>query len=162
MEIDFNTDRHLKGIGGWLILVAFGIIISPLVIIIQVFPLYRGLIADGTLKALMTPGSQVFNPLLFSITVTEMLANGALVAAWIFLAVLFFSKKQLFPKLYIGVMLFTLIFLILDALVIKAAFPDLEVFDPETVNGIVRGIIAASIWIPYMLKSKRVKLTFVN
>ncbi len=88
--------------------------------------------------------------------------NGALVFAWIFVAFLFFSKKKAFPKWYIGMLLFTLVFILVDAMAIKAVLPNEPIFDPETVKELGRTLIASFIWIPYMLVSKRVNATFVK
>ena len=81
---------------------------------------------------------------------------------WIIVAYLFFSKKKLFPKVYIGMILFTLVFIILDAFAVKMIIVDEPVFDPETLKELLQTVITALIWIPYMLISKRVKATFIN
>lgn len=41
-------------------------------------------------------------------------------------------------------------------------FTDEAMFDPATLKEFARTLIAAVIWVPYMLISKRVKLTFVE
>jgi Protein of unknown function (DUF2569) len=56
-------ERTSKGLGGWLILVGLGIIISPLRIISQVFPVYSEIISSGSWTTLTTPGSDAYNPL---------------------------------------------------------------------------------------------------
>ena len=84
------------------------------------------------------------------------------VLVWLFIAFLFFSKKKLFPKLYIGMLLFSLVFIVLDALAIKMVMPSEPVFDPDTLKELLRTVVASAIWIPYMLVSKRVKATFIN
>lgn len=91
-----------------------------------------------------------------------MAINGGLVLAWVFIAFLFFSKKKIFPRWYIGMLLFTLVFILIDALAIKSVLPNEPVFDAETVKELGRSLIATLIWVPYMLISKRVKATFVK
>lgn len=157
-----NTDRHVSGIGGWLVFVAIGIILSPIAILVQVLPIYLDMFSNGSWEVLTTPGYEAYNPLWIPIVIGEMVTNGGLIVAWVFLAVLFFSKKKLFPKLYIGILIFTLAFLLLDTLAVKVVLPDEPMFDPDTMTAIIRTVMVVIIWVPYMLVSKRVKATFIK
>jgi branched-subunit amino acid transport protein len=154
--------NNLEGLGGWLVLVGLGIIISPLKVIGMVFPVYSEMFSNGSLAALTTPGAEAYNPLWAPILFGEMAINGGLVLAWIFVAFLFFSKKKGFPKWYIGMLLFTLAFILIDALAIKSVLPNEPVFDAQTTKELGRSLIVTLIWVPYMLVSKRVKATFVK
>ena len=40
--------------------------------------------------------------------------------------------------------------------------PEEEIFDPDTLNTLIRSIICGIVWVPYMLVSKRVKATFIE
>ncbi len=153
---------ELAGLGGWLILVGFGVVVSPLRMILQIYPPYTEMFSNGYWEIITTPGSQSYNPAFASILIGEMILNGILFFSWIYIAFLFFLKKRDFPKWYIGIMAFTLIFIIGDALLLMAFFPSISIADPETIKEIVQAIIGAAIWIPYMLVSKRVKATFVR
>lgn len=155
-------DKNLEGLGGWLALAGLGIIFSPLRIIVQLLPTYSELFSNGSWAALTTPGTEVYNPLWTPILLGEMAINGGLVLVWGFIAFLFFSKKRVFPKWYIGILLFTLVFMLVDALTIKAVLPNQPVFDAETAKELGRSLFATLIWVPYMLVSKRVKATFVR
>lgn len=154
--------KGLEGIGGWLILVAIGIVVSPLRIIAQVLPPYLQIISGDSWDALTKPGSEIYNPLWAPMLIAEILVNSCLIAAWVYIAFLFFRKKAAFPKWYIGIWAFTIIFIIADALVLKLILPDAPVFDPEAVKDLIRIFITALIWVPYILVSKRVKATFVK
>jgi hypothetical protein len=155
-------EKNIEGLGGWLVLVGLGIVISPLIIIGKLFPFYFEIFSNGSWEVLTTPGNEAYNPLTYPLVGGEMAINGAFVLAWIFVAFLFFSKKKLFPKWYIGMLLFTLAFILMEALIIKAVLPNEPVFDPETTTELGRSLIASLIWIPYMLVSERVKATFVK
>ena len=154
--------EKLEGIGGWLLLVAVGIIFSPLRIIFQLFPLYSDIFTDGYWEILTTPGTDAYHVMWAPILLVEMGTNLVLIFVWLFIIFLFFSKKRAFPKWYIGIVLFTLLFLVFDAFAIKLVLPNEPTFDSETVKEISRTLISCVIWIPYMLISKRVKATFVK
>lgn len=94
--------------------------------------------------------------------VVEVAFNAILIAASIYLIYLFFSKHYFFPKLYIGIIVASLIFIPLDAWIVTQVFPGEPMFDPETTKEFMRSLIACVIWVPYMLISKRVRTTFVE
>ena len=75
---------------------------------------------------------------------------------------LFFSKMKSFPKIFIAVTIFNFTFVVADAFVGKAIFPDEPVFDPDTTKEVARALGMIIVWVPYMLLSERVKRTFVK
>lgn len=149
-------------IGGWLILVAIGIVLSPIRIVFQLFPVYSDLISSGSWATLTTPGFESYHPLWMPILLLELVMNTGLFCAWIYIASLFFKKRKTLPKLYISLLAFTLAFQIGDAWALSLVMPNAPIFDPETTREVARSLSAACIWIPYMLLSKRVKATFVR
>jgi hypothetical protein len=161
-EKGMTEEKKLEGLGGWLVLIGLGIVISPLGIIGSVFPIYSEIFSNGSWEVLTTPGTEAYNSLWAPIIYGEIAINGALVIAWIFVAFLFFSKKRVFPKWYIGMLLFTLALILVDAMAVKAVLPNEPVFDSETTKELGRSLVVCLIWIPYMLASKRVKATFVK
>lgn len=157
-----TEEDSLKGLGGWLILVGAGIVLSPIRIIAMVFPTYLEVFSNGSWETLTTPGTAAYNALWAPLLIGEIAINGALVLVWLFIAYLFFTKKSMFPKFYIGILLFTLAFIVTDSAATSAVLPNEPIFDPDTMKEFVRTLIAVVIWVPYMLVSKRVKATFVN
>lgn len=155
-------DKNIEGLGGWLILVGLGVILSPLVILVTVFPTYFEIFSDGSWAILTTPGSTVYNPLWAPLLIVEIGINAGLVLAWVVAATLYFTKRKAFPKVYIAIVLFSLTFIILDAIAVNAVLPTEPVFDSATARQVGRTLITALIWIPYMLLSKRVKATFIR
>jgi magnesium-transporting ATPase (P-type) len=157
-----EQEKKIEGLGGWLILVGLGIIFSPIKIIAFIFPIYSEIFKNGSWQILTTPGTEAYNVFWAPVLLAEIGINIILVVTWIYIAYLFFSKKKLFPKMYIGIMIFTLVFIILDALAIKIVMPNEPLFDADTLKELFQSIIAISIWVPYMLISKRVKATFIK
>jgi hypothetical protein len=156
--------RHddLCGLRGWLVLVGVGVVISPIKLAITVLPTFVSLFRDGTWRALTTPGSDLYNPLWVPLLAGEITYNLALFIAVVLLNVFFFSKHRFFPHLYIGVVASSLIFLPLDSWLVSLVLKQSHAFDEETVTNLIRAAVGAAIWIPYMLKSQRVKATFTR
>lgn len=154
--------KKLEGIGGWLILVGFIVIASPIRQMIFVAPFYSQLFLDGTLGEIFNPASPSYSPFLGAIIISEFTINLCIFFTWIYIAYLFFTKNHLFPLFFRSMLIFILIFIIVDALVVSAALPNQAVFDAETIKEAVRSAIAAAIWVPYTLLSKRVQNTFVD
>ena len=157
-----TEEKSLEGLGGWLILVGLGIIVAPIRIVAIMLPLYSEIFSDGAWEILTTPSSEAYNPLWAPILIGEIVINGGLVLSYLFMAFLFFSKKKVFPKWFIGILVFTLVFILVDALAMKIVLPNDPIFDPDTTKEFARSVIGTLIWVPYMLKSERVKATFVN
>lgn len=157
-----STEKNLEGLGGWLILVGLGLIIGPLRMLYEYVPLYVGLFDDGTFALLSTPGTADYTAYFAPLIYAEIALNTALVCAWLTAGVLFFTRRQLFPRLYIGILLFTPLFIVADAFAFLLVAPDEPVFDPATSLELMRAVIPALIWVPYMLVSKRVRATFVR
>lgn len=157
-----NEDRDLQGIGGWLILVAIGIVITPFRLGLLMVQTYPEIFTSGAWEALTTEGSGVYSPFWAPFILGEILVNSIMLLAWLYIAYLFFSKKAALPKWYIGLAVFGLVFVIADAFAIRLVVSDAPIFDADIVRELMRSLITVVIWVPYMLVSKRVKATFVN
>ena len=55
-----------KGLGGWLILVGLGVVLTPIRILATYIPIYKPIFEDGTWEALTTVGSEAYNPIVGS------------------------------------------------------------------------------------------------
>lgn len=157
-----SDDSQLKGLGGWLILVGFGVILAPVRMLVTYIPMYKQIFGDGVWEALTTVGSEAYHPLWAPLLIGEIAYNCIMISVSIYLIYLFFSKHYLFPKLYIAIVAVSLVFIPLDAWLVKKVLPTVPMFDPETTEAFVRTLIAGLIWVPYMLVSKRVKATFIQ
>jgi len=161
-ELEGNNKNKLEGLSGWLVLIAIGIIITPVRIIMLMAAIYTEVFSSGIWQTLTTPGGEAYNPLWAPIIVGNLLINSVLVLVWLVAGYKFFTHHRDFPKWYIGIIVFTLIFIVLDAFSIKLALPNGPIFNPDTMKEFVRSLITVVIWVPYMLVSKRVKATFIK
>jgi len=149
--------RVPAGIGGWLLIVAFGQIAAAIGLPIM---LARQYLDPETFKyfgqiPLAMYGELVLNVilLLFALTV----------------AVLFFRKSRHFPRLFIIQVITAIFFPIVNALWAALAFSiqlgkpfaDLVDITPQDLGYLAPSTIAAGIWIAYILRSKRVRNTFI-
>lgn len=156
-------EPELKGLGGWLILVGFGRVVSILQSIFMMFTLFIPFFTSGALEELASPISQAYSPLWIPVSYFELSGNLIVLGLHIALAVLFFMKKRLFPKLFIGTYAFLSVFSIIDALILEYIQSTMAYdLNLDTATTIITPLIVAAIWIPYMLKSVRVKNTFVQ
>ena len=156
------TDNELKGLGGWLILVGIGVVIGPFRLVAEFVPLYYGIFTDGSFQLLTTSGSEFYHPMWWPLLVFETIFNSLMILASCYLIYLYFSKSYIFPKLYIAIVLLSLVFIPLDAWLASFVLPDEPMFDPATTKELARTFFTAVVWVPYMLISKRVKATFVE
>ena len=157
-----SEEKNLEGIGGWLILVAIGIVVTPIRIVMLIIATYPEVFSSGTWEALTTQGSEVYSPLWAPILIGEILINCGLILAWLYLGYKFFTKNKGFPNWYIGIAVFSLVYILADAFAIKLVLPSEPVFDPATTKELMRSVMMVVIWVPYMLVSERVKTTFVK
>lgn len=158
----FQAEHHkLKGLGGWLILVGIGVVITPFRLLMIISSTYLPLFKDGSWELLTDPASDSYYPNFDIVVIIEILGNSAFVLFSVYLIYLFFSKHYLFPKMYIVFIVANLVFIFADAL-LGSLVLDVAAFDAETIQAIVRPLISAFVWVPYLLVSKRVKVTFVE
>ena len=76
-----TEENKLEGLSGLLVLVGLGIILSPILVIAQTFPIYSEIFSNGSWEALTTPGTKAYNPLWAPILICEITINIALVFA---------------------------------------------------------------------------------
>ncbi len=147
-------------IGGWLILVAFGLIITPFRIVLQLFNNYLPIFSSGHWERLTTAGSGAYHVLWAPIIIFEMAGNVLLLALGAVTLALFFKKSRRTPKFAIGLYAFGPAYLLLDLLLANLIPAVASSPDSSHMKEMIRATINACIWIPYFLVSDRVKRTF--
>jgi Protein of unknown function (DUF2569) len=148
----------LSGFGGWLFVLAFGLlagaIITGIGTISNLGPLFR----NNAFLTFFQAGSSTYNPTLGIFIVVELLAN-ALLIVWTFCCLrLLVLKRPSFPEQAKRLMGASVVIVFAD-LAITAALFDAPVTAKE-VGGAFRVLLANTIWFTYLNTSLRVKNTF--
>ncbi len=150
-----------SGIGGWLYLVAVGVCLTPIRIAAEIVNGLRPL--DPTAwRAVTTPGTRAYHPLFGPLIVGELVLNAALLIWAAVLLYLFFAKRRSFPVAMITFMVVRVVGQVADlgvALMIPATAARIG---PAAYGGLASGILVTLIWVPYLIKSRRVEATFVR
>lgn len=155
---DFKDKKpELSGIGGWLGLLAFGQVVGILRLIATVGQ-YVQSISDDVWKQFPTA------------MWGELVMNTALICLCICTAALLFKHSRHFPKFFIAQMAVAIFLPIVDLLWIASIFSislnrpisEFLSFEPRDAGQMIAGAIGAAIWIPYILRSKRVANTFTK
>jgi len=150
-----------KPIGGWLILVAFGVLTRPFYLLFALYPMYREMFSPERWEILRTAGRMAYGPFFIPFIYTELVINILFVFAALYQIYLFVTKDYRFPKFFIYLLIASLVFVLLDAWIGGIIIEEMT-FDADTMQEIIRIIIPSAIWIPYMIYSERVKETFVK
>jgi Protein of unknown function (DUF2569) len=154
--------KNLNGIAGWLLLFAIGMVVRPILLVLDLFDTYWTLAKTEGIGLIFDPSSEYFRGGLLIFIMFELIANIILVGATIYQLILFFKRSRSFPKFFIWVTGCGLLLLLVDGVIGHQFIPDEPMFDPEASRDLVRSFVSAAIWIPYVLVSKRVRATFIN
>ncbi|MBM3621629.1 MAG: DUF2569 domain-containing protein [Alphaproteobacteria bacterium] len=148
-----------RGLGGWLILPAIGLVLSPLRMGFQFFTDLWPVFDSEIWRQLNDASRPGHRPMLPTLIMGETVANVVMFAFTLVLIWFFFRKSRYAPRLFIVWLALLLVVQVVDTALISSL--GIRV-DGESMRDVVRSLVAAAIWIPYFLVSKRVKNTFVE
>jgi hypothetical protein len=163
--VSVKDKGELKGLGGWLFLVAISVTLSPFVAVVTDYAQFFQVITIEEWGALRDINSPTYIPYYGLVVTLEAIFSFIIDAYLFYLMYLFWSEKSGFPSLYIKVIFASLIYTIVNIIAISLVLPDLtteDLFDEPTIRVIVHLIFTILVWVPYMIKSVRVKNTFIN
>lgn len=167
-QLNEGDATKLKGLGGWLILVGIGLFIS---LVYRFYGFFESIsmFSDKDISVLSNQSSEFYVTGLNILLKFELLMEIVMGIAVIYLIYLFFSKKIKFPYTYIILLVTFLVLSIIDiAWSYSLKMPTVEmqkIYSDEldaSLIGIAREFLPVIIWVLYMIKSKRVKATFVE
>lgn len=146
----FSTGSDLEGIGGWLILVAIGLGVGPFILLNGIYSDLR-VFYGAQFQAGLAP-----HPGLAAFILFEAVSNSVFLLALIALNFLFYRKKKSFPGWMIAYMAFNCAVVVVDHLIA------LRYNSHAGPIAALRSVMGTLVWIPYYLRSERVKVTFIN
>ncbi|MBR0847106.1 DUF2569 family protein [Bradyrhizobium diazoefficiens] len=152
-----NVKPELTGIGGWLGLLAFGQVMGILRLIVSVGQ-YMQSISDDTWKRFPTA---IWG---------ELVMNAGLICLCIYTASLLFSHSRRFPSFFIAQMACAILLPLVDlfwiasiiSISLNRPIGEFLSIEPREGGQMIAGAIGAAIWIPYVLRSRRVANTFIK
>lgn len=161
----FNLHPSPEGIGGWLVLVAIGLVITPILLMQILWRDFHFLrIPTRLLIGMRVPG-------LPTLLALEFFNNAVMLAGLAFLVVLFFREKRQFPRLYelwLGyavvarVTELTLSFRLGAESSWEGAAKVVADLHSKLGISVLQSVVAAIVWIGYFEVSKRAKATFIR
>jgi transglutaminase-like putative cysteine protease len=154
-------DSHLRGLGGWLIVVGFGLCYGLVWRPIDLLQNWEGFFSTLGWQAVAIPGGEKYHPLYGPLLIFEVLCNTLMIGLNVLAVCLFFARRKAFPRIYIALLVVNAAFLLTDE-ILGARIPVTETSDNSSATDVFRAIVQALIWCSYALKSRRVKVTFVR
>lgn len=146
-----------RGIGGWLIIPAVSLVLAP---IKSAAGLFMEISTIQSFAPELTSDPRIW---LYGVI------HVAMIVATIIVAVLFFKKKRNAVPAIIGLMAASILANIVRACLVQASlnvamFEEVgfEEVGAETFKPVIHACVFAAVWIPYFVKSKRVKNTFTE
>jgi hypothetical protein len=159
---DTQVADEPRGIGGWLILPAIGIVLTPIALTVGIITDILPVFGADVWPVLTTPGSPAYHPLWKPLIIFELVADLLLVAVSIYLLVLFFGKKRRLPKVMIAWLVAMVVVQVVDMLLAMQIPAAADTTESSDYRDLIRSVIACAIWAPYFAVSRRVKNTFVG
>lgn len=164
---NYSGKNDPQGFGGWLLLPIIGLFVSAYIGVRLFIEGSLILFGPEIWSAFNTPGTQFYHSWWVPVIVLGASTQVGLVVGSVIALVTIFMKKRFVPRLMIGIYLLGFLLVAVDFLLVEfflsAVSPDLaEQARPESFRKLIGVTVGVAIWIPYFLKSVRVKNTFVH
>lgn len=160
-------DTQYTSIGGWLVLVAIGLILTPVTLLVQIAGQLKDDLGNNFFFYMLDSKSAYYQPLRAYYVIGMYAFNIFLLVSSVFLIILFFQKRNAFRVYYCAYRLFNVVLLVIDLIILTcitgddASVEERNLIASET-SGLVRTAIQACIWIPYIWYSQRSRHTFTS
>ena len=157
-----NLPLGISGLGGWLIVVQIGIYATIVASALQLFIHFIPSIFLGEMDVLTSKDSEFYHPLWMPVTIFEAAITVLVLVFCVYILVYFYEKRSILPRLMIIFYAAGFVVALFEHLLIYVIPLLKEVDGGESLRDMVRQIIGCAIWIPYFIKSERVRNTFIR
>src|SRR5690625_4414501 len=142
-----NVDTGPSGLGGWLILIAIGLVITPVILIFTITEYNLPIFNDTEIwNTFADPNSAYYSPLFSFLIYYELIGNIIILLCSFLFLYLFFTKKKLFPKIYFWFLIANLAFIFIDEILTNSMF----VFEEFAFRETLRQAFYCVIWLRYL------------
>ncbi len=157
-----SGNDKLEGLGGWLILVGFGVLLRPVVYLVSIVQGHQAYFNQGVWSVLTTPGTDTYRPLFSLLAPLELGLNILLFVYSVTLILLFFRRSRRFPGLIQILLMLEIAAMGFSAWSSHALGPVTDAENTQVFGDLFRSMLVALIWVPYFRLSRRVALTFTR
>ena len=159
-------ENRYSTVGGWLILIAIGVMITPLSYLLEMYKQWDTEKDINYYYYFFHEESHFFSPLKGYYTLFTILFNAMMLVYAVFLVTIFFQRRASFRVHYTLFKLISVLFLTIDVIILYQNDPDstLEgrrLFTRQTAS-LIGLFISACIWVPYVWLSERSRHTFTS
>jgi hypothetical protein len=151
-DIDISSNPHEPhGIRGWMILPMLGTCIS-------LFINLKG--AGGSIDLISKPDFSKYVTSFQALVYAELFVTFAMACALGYAIYLLFKHRAQYPVLFNALLLFTLVFSVAESWLLYSAYG--VTLSEASGKDVAKSFFACLIWVPYMLRSRRVRNTFIH
>lgn len=152
----------VSGLGGWLVLVQIGLYATMILLLITIFGTSVPALTTESWEILTSVDSELYHPLWGPLIIFEVVYNIGLFFFCFYLLVALYRKQSIFPKLMIIFYSVSLVVGVADYVFANMIPMVADMTDTSMLRDMIRSMLTCAIWIPYFLKSERVKNTFIR
>lgn len=153
-----NLDNKPFSLDGWLYIFPLSLAFSFFSTLKDLLPIIPTYFDAQIWHNINDPSLATYNPTLAILLIFELFFNTTILLAPFLLIILFFQRRNTFPILMIGCIIYRIVFSFLDTIVAdytSKTAPSLESYTPLFLL-----LLNAVIWIPILIVSTKVKYTF--
>lgn len=154
-----TTERNISGIGGWLLVAIVALFVFMVLNMVDLYEIVA-LVNSQEFQAVKDPGSISYQPYWMHLVTYDIFFY---ITAILFILLIGFSiirRSRRFKSFCVALLLFNVFANIAGLVLYKIAIPSVDV--QASVFSIVLALALAGIWIPYVIKSKRIRNTFIR
>ncbi|CAH1211663.1 hypothetical protein PAECIP111893_03452 [Paenibacillus plantiphilus] len=156
----YPAPQGISGLGGWLVLVQI-VLYSTFILLLLSAPAYFILITE-VWEGMTSEESIHYHVLWGPMVVIHLVYMALLILLTGYILIQFYRKKAMVPRLMIIFYIAPVVFGIINLILLYQIPLALELDEGESLKAVVRDTLTCAIFIPYFIKSKRVRNTFVR